>query len=138
MKTTILKDFMQTVWNAGRLESIGEFIAPTYTVRHDPGDPWDGQVLDLNGFTRRVALSRAPVPDQQFHIQHMAEVDNTVMITWRWRGTHLGEIAGFAPTGKTLTLSGATVYDFDGDRIAGHWQVADRLSIFQQLQNNRV
>ncbi|PLY01441.1 MAG: hypothetical protein C0622_07340 [Desulfuromonas sp.] len=31
-------------------------------------------------------------------------------------------------------VEGATVYYFAGDRITGHWQIADRLSIFQQLR----
>jgi hypothetical protein len=32
-------------------------------------------------------------------------------------------------------MSGATVYDFDpANRICGHWQVADRLGIYRQLQ----
>lgn len=31
-------------------------------------------------------------------------------------------------------MPGATVYYFENDRIAGHWQIVDRLSVFQQLQ----
>ena len=30
-------------------------------------------------------------------------------------------------------MSGLTLYSFDGDRLSGHWQVADRLSIYRQL-----
>ena len=40
--------------------------------------------------------------------------------------------------GKPITMSGATLYYFDDrGRITGHWQVADRLSIYQQLQHAR-
>lgn len=136
MKTAVLKRFIETVWNQGQLDAIGDFIGPAYTIQHDPGDPWDGQTLNLERFTERVALSRAPVPDQHFDIQHLAELDDAVFITWRWCGTHLGDIAGIPPSGKRLTMSGATVYRFDGERIVGHWQVADRLGIYQQLQVN--
>jgi len=59
---------------------------------------------------------------------------NSVAITWLWQGTHLGDIAGFPGTGKKIKMSGATVYYFDGDRISGHWQIADRLSVYKQLQ----
>jgi len=30
-------------------------------------------------------------------------------------------------------MTGLTIYMFDGTRLSGHWQVADRLSVFQQL-----
>jgi len=30
-------------------------------------------------------------------------------------------------------MSGATVFSFDGAQATGHWQVSDRLSVFQQL-----
>jgi hypothetical protein len=36
-------------------------------------------------------------------------------------------------------MSGMTVYDFDtADRLSGHWQIADRLGVYQQLQQARV
>jgi predicted ester cyclase len=34
-------------------------------------------------------------------------------------------------------MSGITLYYYDDKRICGHWQVVDRLAIFQQLQANR-
>lgn len=134
MNTEILKNFIKQVWNEGNLDAIAEFIAPTYTVFHDPGDPWEGKTLDLEGFKERVSVSRAPVPDQKFQIQEIYEQNNTVCITWMWSGTHQGALAGFPASGKELKMSGVTVYHFEGDKIKGHWQVADRLSIYQQLQ----
>ncbi|NKF20884.1 ester cyclase [Solimonas sp. C16B3] len=136
-KQAILRDFIETVWNQGKIDAIPDFIAAQYHIEHDPGDPWDGQRLDVAGFQNRVAQSRAPVPDQCFDIQALFDSDDSVCMTWLWHGTHLGEIAGIPPSGKTLRMSGATVYRFDGQRISGHWQVADRLGVFQQLQANR-
>ncbi|MFZ1105849.1 MAG: ester cyclase [Hyphomicrobiaceae bacterium] len=41
--------------------------------------------------------------------------------------------------GKPMTMSGATVYYFDDrGRIIGHWQIVDRLGIYQQLHNARA
>ena len=137
MKKEILKCFIQKVWNEGDIDSIPEFIADTYTVLHDPGDPWDGMELDVASFQNRVAMSRASVPDQNFEIQELYENEGSICITWLWGGTHLGEIAGFSPSGKKLNMSGATVYYFHNNRITGHWQIADRLSVFRQMQSNQ-
>ena len=137
MKKEILKNFIQKVWNEGNINAIPEYIARRYTVIHDPGDPWDGMELDVAGFQNRVTTSRAPVPDQRFEIQELYENEDSICITWIWSGTHLGEISGIPPSGKKLRMSGATVYFFQNNRITGHWQVADRLGVFRQMQTNK-
>ena len=137
MKKEILREFIQRVWNEGDIEAIPEFISDKYKVIHDPADPWEGKTLDVAGFQNRVTISRAPVPDQCFDIQELYENDNSVCITWLWTATHLGEVAGIPPSGKKIHMSGATVYYFENNRITGHWQIADRLGVYHQLQANQ-
>jgi steroid delta-isomerase-like uncharacterized protein len=129
-----LRRFIEEVWNQGDCEAADRCLAPRYTIHHDPGDPWDGRELDLAGFKERVRISRAPFPDQRFAIRDLMAEGDRVIITWHWQATHLGEFPGFPPTGQTVRMSGATVYDFDDGRIAGHWQVTDRLGVYLQLQ----
>jgi len=130
----ILARFLQEVWNEGNLEAADTYVAPTYTVHHDPGDPWDGKELSLEGYKERVRLSRAPFPDQRFTIRELFEDGDVVVATWVWAGAHMNDLAGFPASGKTITMSGITVYYFEGDRVTGHWQVVDRLGVFQQLR----
>src|ERR1041385_844912 len=133
----LLSAFIEEVWSQGRVEACDDYIAESYAIRHDPGDPWDGQTLRREGFKERVRLSRAPCPDQRFTQTSILEDGGSVVIAWTWAALHTGDIAGFAATGAGLTMSGLTLYDFDDeDRITGHWQVVDRLGIFQQLTQN--
>lgn len=133
-REALLADFLDSVWNRGEASAARRYLAARYTIWHDPGDPWEGQTLDPAGFCDRLAQSRAPFPDQRFEVRHMAVAGDQVMITWHWRATHQGEVAGFPPTGREIRTSGATVYGFDAEnRLTGHWQVTDRLGIFQQL-----
>lgn len=129
----LLVCFIEDVWNRGDIEAIDKYLADRYTIHHDPGDPWDQKTLSIDGFKSRVRTSREPIPDQKFTIQEIFSDDSRVSITWLWRGTHLGEVAGFRASGTELTMSGATVYYFEKGKISGHWQIADRLSIYQQL-----
>lgn len=134
----ILADFIQKVWNEGDAEAADEYIAPCYTIFHDPGDPWDKRELDLEGYKERVLISRAPFPDQRFDIQALIEEGKDVVMSWFWKATHQGDLPGFPATDKEITMSGITVYSFDDDRrITGHWQVTDRLGIYQQLRAAR-
>ena len=131
----ILANFLREVWSGGRIEACDTYLAQNYAIRHDPGDPWDGKTLTIAAFKERVRLSRAPFADQQFHVQEMFADGEAVVATWLWSASHTGDLPDYPATGLPLTMSGATVYYFDGhDRIQGHWQVADRLAVFRQLQ----
>jgi len=133
-KKEILAEFFREVWNEGSDDSAGKYLAPKYTIYHDPGDPWDQKELDLAGFQERVRMSRAPFPDQRFEIYEFFCDGDAVVVTWFWSGTQTGEISGFPPSGKLIKMSGATVYYFEGERLRGHWQIADRLGVFMQLR----
>lgn len=133
-KKEILADFVKEVWNEGKIERSDRYLSPRYTIHHDPGDPWDQQELDLEGFKERVRISRAPFPDQAFEIHELFADGDAVVMTWFWTGTHRGDLPGFPATNRPIKMSGATVYYFTGDRISGHWQITDRLGVYRQLR----
>ena len=84
-----------------------------------------------------MRLSRAPFPDQAFDIQRMCADREAVAMTWLWRATHLADVPGFPATGRTVRMSGATTYLFTAeDKLSGHWQITDRLSVWRQLNAN--
>lgn len=135
----LLTEFLEEVWSRGDIDACDRYVGSTYIVRHDPGDPWDGMTLDRAGFKDRVRQSRAPFPDQRFQVQLLLEDDSKVAVAWTWTATHLGDFPGFPATGRSLAMSGLTIYDFDrSGLISGHWQVSDRLGVFQQLQAERI
>lgn len=134
----VLTQFLDEVWSRGDLEACARYVGSSYSVRHDPGDPWDGMTLDRAAFKDRVRRSREPFPDQRFHIEALLEDGDMVAVAWTWTATHCGDFPGFRATGKPLVMSGLTIYDFDRHGLlSGHWQVSDRLGIFQQLQTAR-
>ncbi|HEY1614746.1 MAG TPA: ester cyclase [Rhizomicrobium sp.] len=132
-----LAAFIRQVWDEGDADAADVYIAETYTIRHDPGDPWEGKTLDRAGFKDRVWKSRAAFPDQRFNIQGLFADGDSVVMTWLWNGTHRGDLPGFPATNRAIRMSGATVYTFDSEgRLTGHWQITDRLGVFQQFQRN--
>jgi steroid delta-isomerase-like uncharacterized protein len=136
-RKTLLAQFIDEVWSAGDIDACDRYLGDSYSIHHDPGDPWHHKQLSRAEFKERVRLSRAPFPDQRFELQEVLADGNAVAATWLWSGTHAGDFPGFPASGKQLKMSGATVYYFDGDRIVGHWQISDRLSVFQQLQSTK-
>jgi hypothetical protein len=53
-RKAIVAQFTREVWSEGNIEASDKYIAPGYTIHHDPGDPWDGRELDLAGYKERV------------------------------------------------------------------------------------
>lgn len=132
-KKALLAEFMDKVWSGGDFSELERFLAPSYTIRSDPGDPWDGRALTREEFAERAEVSRAPFPDQQFFVDDYVAEGDVVAISWRWQGTHLADLGPFPASGRKIRTSGLTFYFFEDGRLCGHHQQTDRLGVFQQL-----
>lgn len=56
-----------------------------------------------------------------------------VAIRYTIDGTHQGEFAGVAPTGKKVTVTGQTIVRFVDGKVAERWNAVDMLGLLQQL-----
>jgi predicted ester cyclase len=122
------------VWSEGDADAARAVLAPGYTIHRDPGDPWEGQTLDPEAYVARVAALRHGFPDQRFTVLHTAVAGDTVALAWDWVGSHLGNLPGFPATGRVIRMTGSTFYFTAASMVTGHWQITDRLGVFQQLQ----
>lgn len=130
---TLLRDFMQQVWNEKDVSSIARFVDPAYTIHIDTGDPWEGQTLNHAVFETRLNYSFHSFPDIHFAIQQAISDGDYVAITWMMTGTNLGSIGHFPPTNKPINCLGTTIYHFRQGRVCGHYQVFDRTTVMRQL-----
>ena len=134
---SILRTFMEQVWNNGNFSRIEEFVATRYEIKNDPGDPWDGQTLTITTFKERVLYSRNAFPDLHFEIQEMIEEKETVAVSWLMSGTHKGDLPQLPATGKSFSISGITLYYFEEGKLCGHTQAFDRLGFLSQMEFSR-
>lgn len=132
-KRSILSKFMDQVWNNGALDMVEQFVAPQYTIKHDPGDRWDGQTIDHAEFKERVMFTRNAIPDVCFDIREMIEEHDRIVAFWMMSGTQRGDLPGLPATDKPFAISGITIYDFEGDKVCGHIQAYDRLGFLAQI-----
>lgn len=122
------------VWSDGDYSAVERLIAPLYTIHSDPGDAWEGQSLDRVGYVERAQFSRTAFPDLVFEMHDLVAAGDRVAVRWSAAGTQLGALPGLPASGRRLKFSGQTLYELKGDRIAGHWQIVDRLGFVQQLR----
>jgi len=122
------------VWSDGDYSAVERLIAPSYTIHSDPGDAWEGQSLEHAAYIERARFSRTAFPDLRFEMHDLVAAGDRVAVRWSAAGTHLGALPGLGTSGKRLRFAGQSIYELRDGRIAGHWQVVDRLSFVQQLR----
>jgi steroid delta-isomerase-like uncharacterized protein len=130
----VVAELYRAVWSEGDLGAVARLVAPRYVVHADPGDPWEGKTLDHDGYARRVAYSRAAFPDLVFTTHELVTAGDRVAVRWSAEGTHAGDLRDLPATGRRLGFAGQTIYALEDGRVAGHWQVVDRLGFVQQLR----
>lgn len=128
-----LAEFIERVWNNEEVDAVEQYVAPRYVIFHDPGDPWDGQTLNLAEFKARLVQSRSAAPDQTFKCEEMVGAGDKVAMAWTWKGTHIGDIAGIPATGRPIRMSGLTIYYFK--KTYASWSLANRRS-FRRLSTD--
>ena len=72
-------------------------------------------------------------PDFTVEIVKTHHSDNAIILEIRMKGTHQGEWAGIKPTGKTLNIPAACIFDFDQDRLIGEKVYFDMATLTRQL-----
>ncbi|MEM8908933.1 MAG: ester cyclase [Bacteroidota bacterium] len=132
-KKDILSAFIAEVWNKQRKDLVKKFVAESYRIHLDPGDPWEGQTLNHETFTQRLDYSFHSFPDIHFELTSAIEEAHHVAVTWVLTGTNLGKINAYPPTHKKIKVKGLTIYYFEGNLIAGHSQIFDRTTVSAQL-----
>jgi predicted ester cyclase len=125
----IVKELFEEPWK-GNWEVIDTYVAPGY-VGHDPADPEpirgrDGARANIQKYLDGFSNARITVDDQ------IAEGDK-VATRWTGRGTHDGEIAGIAPTGKEVTVTGLTLSLLENGLVVEEWTTWDTLGMLVQL-----
>ena len=124
----LAKRFYERALHAGDLSVLDEIATANY-VEHDP---LPGQRDGLDGLKDRVRMLRDGLAGH-YTIEDVVAEDDRVVVRWTNQGTHVGELAGMPPTGKTFTIAGIDIYRVEDGKLAEHWHVVDMLSLLQQL-----
>jgi predicted ester cyclase len=115
---------------AGDFDIIDEYVTPEY-VNHDPSEP--EPILGPAGFKAQIEKYRAAFADAKITVDAQFAAGNMVATRWTARGTHTGEIAGLAPTGKQATVAGITLSRFENGLLVEDHSNWDTLGMLIQL-----
>jgi steroid delta-isomerase-like uncharacterized protein len=87
--------------------TIGTFGHPRYEIV-PTGDVYDGEE-EVRGY---FAESRAAFPDQRNELIEMHHAENSVIVEFDLKGTHLGTLRNLPPTGREFTCRTLAIFVF--------------------------
>jgi steroid delta-isomerase-like uncharacterized protein len=110
--------------------TIGTFEHPRYELIAT-GNIYDGEAEVLGYY----AETRTAFPDQRNDIVAMYHSDDSVIVEFDLRGTHLGPLRALPPTGRSFRCRMIVIFFFAErtDRIVCERAYFDQLSIMRQL-----
>ncbi|MET9957479.1 ester cyclase [Streptomyces sp. NPDC006326] len=113
----------------GDMSAADEIFAADFRD-HDIGNPEDK--IGPEGMREDVRMWRDGF-DFNFTIDAQMAQDDYVTTLWTWTGTHKGEFMGVAPTGKSCTMTGTTVFRCEDGMIKEGWWHYDAMGLMRQL-----
>ena len=119
----------EEVLGKGKLELVEDIFSPDY-VSHDPTRD---DVRGFDGARGIVTMMRNAIPDLHFTVQHRFAGGRKLVVQWTGFGTHEGELAGIAPSGKNLEFQGTSIHRFEDGKIVESWEAIDYFGLFQQI-----
>ena len=108
--------------------TMGTFQHPRYEII-PTGEIHDGAEAVDNYFKE----TRAAFPDQRNELIAMHHADDAVIVEFDLKGTHLGPLRGFEPTGREFTCRMIAVFEFEGEGIVCERVYFDSATILAQL-----
>jgi steroid delta-isomerase-like uncharacterized protein len=104
-------------------------MAPSY-VGHVNGQTIASRDIG-RGFVEAILTA---FPDIRYSIDDSMNEGPRVAVRWSAVATHTGDLLGMAPTGKSVTILGMTIFRVERDQIVELWDVWDEAGLLRQLE----
>ena len=125
----IVRRLFEEPWR-GNWDVIETFVSPDY-VRYDSAEPMP--IRGPAGVRANIEKYLAGFPGGAITVDDQIAEGDKVATRWTGRGIQTGEIAGIAPTGKEITVSGLTISRIENDMVIEEWATWDTLGMLVQL-----
>lgn len=128
----LVRRFFEEVWNGKNDAVVEEFLAPD-CIAYGLPDP-DAVLHGPEEFKTVLRMFLGAFPDVKITVHEVIAAGDRVAARWTSLGTHLGDHLGFPPTGKSVTLDGATIGIIRGGLIAHAWNMMDMGHLFDSIR----
>jgi predicted ester cyclase len=133
----VVRGLVEECINPYRPDLLERFVGEG--IRAHPGTP--GTAPDTEGLGQlreAVHRIRGVFPDLRIELEQLVAEDDLVSARWTATGTHSGELAGIAPTGKAVRWAGTDVYRLADGKVVEWWRNDDFVWLLHQLGRDLI
>jgi predicted SnoaL-like aldol condensation-catalyzing enzyme len=124
----VIQQLIERVFINHDLSQLDEIMRDDY-IQHN-----DIAAQGKAGFVALFKQTFKSIPDFRYRINRLVAEDDIVVAYCTTTGTHTaGEWIGNPPRGGQLNFDVVDIFRVQDGKIAEHWDVADRLTLFSQL-----
>lgn len=132
-RENLLRELNEQLWNHGQVEIADDFYDRRASI-NDLNFPVDG----VEGLKTQVREWRLAQPDFRVEIDNVVvderEDEAHTCVYFTMSGTHRGDFAGIAGTGKTYVCTGMRLNRWTDGHIVEEHVIIDILSFLQQIE----
>ena len=125
---TASRQFLDAVWNQGKLDVIEDFVSPNCKLI-DPSGPFD--YTGPAGYKSYVLDCRRAFPDLQFKIEDQIVEGDKIVTFAKITATHANEFLGVAPSHKKASISLIAISRFEGGKVVEIFSLWDALTFLR-------
>jgi predicted ester cyclase len=119
----LIRRLFEEGFHSGKLVVVDEVFHPNFVDRSTPEQP-----PGTEGVKDYISMVRTGFPDISITIEDLVAEEESVVVRTTWRGTHLGEYEGIAPTGKQVTRSMIQIFHVKDGKLLEEWSEGESLS----------
>ena len=124
----ILMRFAEESVNKGNPGIVGDFFGENFVNHFEPPASQGSE-----GMRKGLVALLAAFPDLHVTVDDMIAEGDKVMFRATVSGTHKGEFAGIAPTGKHVTFTTVGYDRYANGKMVERWERTDVLGLLQQI-----
>ena len=118
------------LWSKGDLAVADQLYSPEFVCHFIVGPEWRG----VEGIKEQVRRHRTAFPDWTERVDDIVAEGDRVVIRFASSGTHRGEFAGIAPTGRKVSIQEMAIFRVVGGKIVEQWGQPDLNGLLEQLR----
>ncbi|MFL5700011.1 MAG: ester cyclase [Ktedonobacteraceae bacterium] len=118
----LMRRLFEEGFHSGKLAVVDEIFHPNFVDRSTPEQP-----PGTEGVKDYISMVRTGFPDISITIEDLVAEEERVVVRTTWRGTHLGEYEGIAPTGKQVRRSMIQIFHVKDGKLLEEWSEGESL-----------
>jgi steroid delta-isomerase-like uncharacterized protein len=125
----LIRSAWDEIFNKKNLKAVDEYFAEDATLGFAP----PGIPADREGFKQIMGPYLTAFPDLHVVLDDQVAEGDNVASRFSITGTHKGELAGLAATGKEVDYTGVNFIQVRDGKIVAVWGGSDQLRMMRQI-----